>query len=159
LERTAASVHELAQAALKSKGSQQDNQEIADKSGSPLNEVSKTRDRVYVEETVGHRNNWFRRAAVMAILRLERDAKPFDFRKHNEQEILKLEANVKVLQAQAKSLRRTNRTSQEKHAAGIKAKEEAIERMMQERHMASMGLASKDCMIPDLKTYPSPPGH
>ena len=95
----------------------------------------------------------------MAILRLERDAKPFDFRKHNEQEILKLEANVKVLQAQAKSLRRTNRTSQEKHAAGIKAKEEAIERMMQERHRASINLASKDCMIQDLKTYPTPPGH
>jgi hypothetical protein len=83
---------------LKSKGSQQDNKEIADKSGSLLNEVSKTRDRVYVEETVGHRNNWFRRAAVMTILRLERDAKPVNFRRHNEQELLKLEADAEVLQ-------------------------------------------------------------
>jgi hypothetical protein len=152
LDRTAAFVHELAQAALKSKGSQQDNKEIADKSGSLLSEVSKTRDRVYVEETVGHRNNWFRRAAVMTILRLERDAKPTNFRRHNEQELLKLEADVEVLEAQAKSLKRTNRASQERHAVGIKAKEEAIESMMQEQHQMSVDLASKDCIIQDLET-------
>ena len=152
LDRTAAFVHELAQAALKSKGSQQDNKEIADKSGSLLSEVSKTRDRVYVEETVGHRNNWFRRAAVMTILRLERDAKPINFRRHNEQELLKLEADAEVLQAQAKSLKRTNRASQERHAVGIKAKEEAIESMMQEQHRMSVDLASKDCIIQDLET-------
>ena len=152
LERTAACVHELAQAALKSKGSQKDNKEIADKSGSLLSEVAKTRDRVYVEETVGHRNNWFKRAAVMTILRLERDAKPVNFRRHNEQELLKLEADAEVLRAQVKSLKRTSRASQEKHTVGIKAKEEAIESMIQEQHKMSADLASKNCTIQDLET-------
>ena len=39
-----------------------------------------------------------------------------------------------------------------RHAVGIKAKEEAIESMMQEQHRMSIDIASKDCIVQDLET-------
>lgn len=152
LDKTAALVHELAQAALESTGREQDNQEITDKSGSLLKEVSKTRDRVYVEESEGHRNSWFKRAAGVTILQNERDKKTSDFRKHNEQEMLKLEARIEVSQAQVKSLRHANQTPQERHVVTTEAKEEAIEKLIQEQHKTSTKLASEECTIQKLET-------